>query len=329
MSHRIERQVSEPPGSRIDRQPSFISRRSNRSVARKLQGFDISRIVHDYGLVCDVITAVAGEHGITASPREFQILTRTIDEAIATAIESFSREADSSARTEEAQHLGFLAHEIRNAVGNASVAFELIRRGKAGVNGSTAGVVQRALQRIAQLVAVALNEAKRSKAMVAQKQWIDLAKSLTQLVAETPTERGVRAKLEAEPDLAVDADEALLTSAMSNLLQNAIKFTRDQEQIVVRAYSTKGAIAIEVEDRCGGLPGGSSEDLFQPFVQRQGDRRGVGLGLPIARRAVEAHGGTLRVQDLPGVGCIFTILIPQTTRLRDSKRLRQTGTRTR
>jgi len=53
-----------------------------------------------------------------------------------------------------------------------------------------------------------------------------------------------------------------------------------------------------------------SEDLFSPFQQRGADRSGIGLGLTICRRAAAANGGELRVRDLPGKGCVFTLDLP-------------------
>jgi hypothetical protein len=69
-------------------------------------------------------------------------------------------------------------------------------------------------------------------------------------------------------------------------------------------------IRIEVEDGCGGLEPGAKEIIFAPFAQANGDRSGLGLGLSIAREIIVAHGGTLGVQDLPGIGCIFQVDLP-------------------
>ena len=74
---------------------------------------------------------------------------------------------------------------------------------------------------------------------------------------------------------------------------------------------TADRVRIEVEDRCGGLPAGDTEALFRPFEQRGGNRTGLGLGLSISRRSVEADGGVLSVRDLPGIGCVFTIDLPR------------------
>jgi hypothetical protein len=70
-------------------------------------------------------------------------------------------------------------------------------------------------------------------------------------------------------------------------------------------------LLIDVEDECGGLPDGKAEEIFRPFAQLSAERPGLGLGLPISRRGVEANGGKLDVRNLPGTGCVFTIDLPQ------------------
>ena len=67
-------------------------------------------------------------------------------------------------------------------------------------------------------------------------------------------------------------------------------------------------MTIDVADACGGLPPGKVDDLFSPLVQRGENRSGFGLGLAIARQAVEAHGGRIGGRaTCPGTGCVFTI----------------------
>jgi signal transduction histidine kinase len=105
----------------------------------------------------------------------------------------------------------------------------------------------------------------------------------------------------------VMADRQLLASVLSNLLQNAFKYSHPHSHIVLHASATGEHVKFEVEDECGGLPPGKAEKLFEPFVQRSADRGGLGLGLAICMRATLALGGTLRVRDLPGKGCVFTV----------------------
>jgi signal transduction histidine kinase len=112
-------------------------------------------------------------------------------------------------------------------------------------------------------------------------------------------------------EVTVYADRQLLGSAVSNLLQNAFKFSRANGRVTLSARADGDRVLIEVEDACGGLPAGKAEAMFQPFTQMSEDRSGVGLGLWISRRAVEANGGVLRVRNMSGEGCVFTIDLPR------------------
>ncbi len=110
---------------------------------------------------------------------------------------------------------------------------------------------------------------------------------------------------------AVTADPQLLASAVTNLLNNAFKYTAPGGRVVLRAtVNDEAHLLIDVEDECGGIPE-SEGDPFQSFGKRRGrDRTGLGLGLSIARKAVRAHGGDIHIRNLPGRGCVFTIDLP-------------------
>jgi len=112
-----------------------------------------------------------------------------------------------------------------------------------------------------------------------------------------------------DPEMTIDANPQLLASAVTNLLQNAFKFSRPGGRVVLRARSEGGRVIVEVEDECGGTS--ESNDSFRAFADRRGmDRSGLALGLSIARQAVQAHGGDIQVSNLPGKGCIFAIDLP-------------------
>jgi len=114
-----------------------------------------------------------------------------------------------------------------------------------------------------------------------------------------------------DPELAVRADRHLLSAAVGNLLQNAFKFTHSGTEVALRAYAAGDRILIDVSDHCGGLPWSDAEKVFMPFSQGGSDKRGLGLGLSIVRRSVEANEGILSVRDRPGEGCVFTIDLPR------------------
>jgi hypothetical protein len=98
---------------------------------------------------------------------------------------------------------------------------------------------------------------------------------------------------------------------VSNVLQNAFKFTPPDGTVSFSARSTEDRVLIEIGDECGGLTPGAAEAMFRPFSPVKTAGSGLGLGLSIARRATEANAGRLVVRDVPGSGCVFTIDLPR------------------
>ena len=109
-------------------------------------------------------------------------------------------------------------------------------------------------------------------------------------------------------------DPRLLSSALGNLLSNGVKYTPPGGLVELRGRIAKGHAYIEVEDACGGLPAGRAEEAFAPFVRLDARESGFGLALAIAKQAIDAHGGNLRIQNLPGKGCIFAVELPVAAR---------------
>jgi signal transduction histidine kinase len=113
------------------------------------------------------------------------------------------------------------------------------------------------------------------------------------------------------PELRVRADEARLLQALGNLVGNALKFVEPGGRVVVGGEPEGDSVTFQVEDTGPGIAPESLEHLFDRFWQaRRTDRRGVGLGLAIAKGIVEAHGGQLRVQSRVGEGSTFSFTVP-------------------
>jgi signal transduction histidine kinase len=124
-------------------------------------------------------------------------------------------------------------------------------------------------------------------------------------------QKNVYIAVEAAPH-EMSADRKLVVSALTNLLQNVVKFTRDSGRVVVRATAADERIRFEVEDECGGLAEDQPQRLFKSFVQVGTDSSGFGLGLVIVKQAAESHGGNVRVVNRPGKGCCFVMDLPRT-----------------
>ncbi len=112
----------------------------------------------------------------------------------------------------------------------------------------------------------------------------------------------------------IDADADSLVSVVVNLLDNALKYTRDEKNIVLRVYAEGGRVCVCVRDDGIGLSRISTKKIFERFYQV--DRRlsreagGCGLGLSVVKYVVDAHGGTIEVVSRLGEGSEFTVLLP-------------------
>jgi signal transduction histidine kinase len=283
------------------------------------RGFTVDQVVHDYGDLCQAITELAIEGTALITNNEFQTLNRCLDNAIADAVSEFARErervvADASEQTQN-ERLGFLAHEFRNLINTAMLAMNVIKRGNVGIAGSTGAILDRSLKRLQNLCARLVVDVRLTAGIPHHRERV--------LVSEFIEETEVSAMIDAsarglelivpdvEPGLAIEVDPEILAGALANLLHNAFKFTRSHGRVSLKTCSSADRVLIEVEDECGGLPPGDAEDLFRLFEQRSGNRCGLGLGLAISRRGVEANGGELHVHNLPGRGCVFTIDLPK------------------
>ena len=282
------------------------------------QGFTVDQVVHDYGDLCQAITDLAIERNAPVTTDEFRTLNRCLDNAIADAVTEFGRQRDNLMSMEGdhavAERFGSIAHELRNLLNSAMMAVEAIKVGKVGIGGATGGVLDRSLLGLRNIIDRSLVDVRLAVGMPAARERIDLAEFIAEVqaagVLEAKAKGCALAVSPVEKAIAVYADRQMLASAVANLLQNAIKFTRGHGQVSLSAFRKEDRVLIEIEDECGGLPEGTAEKLFQPFAQGGEYRTGVGLGLSITRRSVEANDGIVSVRDLPGTGCVFVIDLP-------------------
>ncbi len=277
-------------------------------------GYTVSEVVHSYGVICQAITEFAAKLNYPISQREFRQLNLSLDTVIAEAVTEFEKGKSEQRDVKETERLGFLAHELRNSLQSATIAMEMLEGGSFGARSNTGGVLQNSLQRMAELIDTALTEVRMRIEPAVNLQRIrafEIMNEVGMTAGFQARTRNLTLQMQGFSDLEVMADKQLVVSALANLVQNALKFTHAGGLVQVRSRRDRDRVLIEVEDQCGGLKKEILEDMFQPFVQKSADRTGVGLGLTISRRAVELSKGRLRVENLPGEGCIFVIDLPE------------------
>jgi signal transduction histidine kinase len=282
------------------------------------QGFTVSQVVHDYGDVCQAITELAVELNAPISTGDFRTLNRCLDDAIAGAVTEYGRERNQSGIDGESargtERLGFFAHELRNLLNTALMAFEVLKTGNVGVGGSTGTVLHRTLRASHSLVTRSLAEVRLTQGIQNREQFrvAEFIEEISSASTLDANARGVRLiSTPVDDALAITADRQVLAAVVGNLLQNAFKFTRPGTTVTLRVGASAERVLIEVQDECGGLPSGDVNELFRPFEQRSADRTGMGLGLAFSRWGAEANDGRIYARNLPGRGCVFTVDLPR------------------
>jgi signal transduction histidine kinase len=285
----------------------------NRSESQKL-GFAITEAVEAYNIIYQSIVESARDTSYQIEEDDLKNLSLSLDRAIAHAVSQFEDDQEDAQHDREGKILGFLAHELRNSLQSATIALEMVESGAVGLDGHTGKLIHSSLARMAELIDSALTKVRLQIEPVVHPERVrafDVISEVEITAAYQARVRDLELCVEASNEVEAMVDRQLLISALSNIVQNAIKFTHPNGTVSVRTVEENNRILIEVEDECGGLPEGKIEELFTPGVQLGKDRTGVGLGLAIAREALEKNNGTLRVTDLPGKGCIFTIDLPK------------------
>lgn len=278
------------------------------------RGLTIAQVVHDYGDICQVITQLAVSEKALITGEEFQTLNLCLDDAIADAVTEYSRQREVKIAKDTTERLGVLAHEMRNLLNTAMLAFGTIRNATVAPGGATSVVLGRSLTRIRDLIDRSLADV-RLDAGIDHEQMVSVA----DFVAEIEIGASLQAHecglefvvTSVDNTVTIQGDRQILAAAVANLLQNAFKFTKNGGKVSLSTHTTAERVMFDVEDECGGLPSGKTEELFQPYSQHGNNRSGIGLGLSIVRKAAHASGGEVRVRDMPGKGCVFTLDLPR------------------
>ena len=146
---------------------------------------------------------------------------------------------------------------------------------------------------------------------------LGLAQEASSLVEVLAEEKQQRISVEGDPTLIVSGDRLILRQALVNLIDNAIKYSPAEAEILVRVAAGKDSqLIVEVVDQGPGVRQEHQSRIFDRFYRvdsaRSREWGGAGLGLAIARWAVEIHGGQITLQSVEGRGSTFRVALPST-----------------
>jgi signal transduction histidine kinase len=275
-------------------------------------GLTIAQVVHDYGDVCQTVTELAIQQKAPISGNDFQTLNLCLDDAIAGAVTEYARQRERTIANQGTERLGAVAHELRNLLDAATLAFDRIKSGHVAPAGATGLVLARSLAGLRDLIDRSLTDV-RLDAGIEHLEAISVAQFIEEVEIAALTHakaRGIHFSVASvDRTVTIEGDRPTLAAAVSNLLQNAFKFTHLNGHVSLTASTTADRVLIAVEDECGGLPPGQAADPFHPSEKRGSE--GTGLGLAICAKVAKANSGLIHVRNIPGKGCVFTLDLPR------------------
>ncbi len=220
--------------------------------------------------------------------------------------------------------LGIAAHDLRSPLAVIKGYAELFEEGSLGdlapdQKRSIQIIIQRCDKMISMIHDLLDISVIESGHLAVDRQEIDLKvylKEAAQDGALLAKAKSIEFVLEAPEDLPkVSMDPHRIDQVINNLITNAIKFSKPRSRIVLRAVLSEGAVAISVTDQGQGIPQEEISKMFEYFgrtnVLPTAGEKSTGLGLAIAKRLVEAHGGKIGVESQPGKGSTFTFTLPR------------------
>jgi signal transduction histidine kinase len=210
-----------------------------------------------------------------------------------------------------------VSHELRSPLARMRAALGLIERQQENWDSNHQRLEQE-IDRLDHLIGQIITLSRPSGPQPLQQAiWVDLialARSVLDDAAYEGTHRGQTLALRAGDELVVFAEGTRLHSALENLVRNAMRHSPDGGTIVVEVQQQGQDAVLNVMDQGCGVPEADLERIFQPFfrVDEARDRRqgGGGLGLAIAARAVQDHGGTIQARNRPEGGLLVTMRLP-------------------
>jgi two-component system, OmpR family, phosphate regulon sensor histidine kinase PhoR len=288
---------------------------------RLQDGFDIVEVVAEYNILRGGIHDLAERNNVSLRGQAFHILNRVFDEAIGVAVQTFATQQALEVQRRREEYLAFVAHDLRTPLNAISLAAQALTRGLVGAdtNSETARMLKtlhRNGRRLEELVDHVLKESDHVgtdagiKVVAREFDLWPLVETVVrdlQPVAETA---GTRLNNSVPDDLSVYGDAALVRRVLQNLIANAINFTPRGEVTIEARASEDGGVECWVRDNGAGIPTSRLETIFDKGETESQEEGATGLGLPIVKAFVEAHGGTVAVDSKEGNGSTFRFTLP-------------------
>jgi signal transduction histidine kinase len=209
-----------------------------------------------------------------------------------------------------------VAHEIRNPLNAIGMGLQRLKRefspqdlSQKEEYTSFTDLIFKEIRRVNEIINQFLTLARPFQLNLRLSSLEDLLKNLITLFHEEATSQKIQIQAEIDSALPpIPIDPERLTQALINIMKNAIQAMTAGGSLRIETKSFKDRVEVNISDTGSGIPPDQMEKIFNYYYTTKED--GVGLGLPIAHRIIEAHGGQLKLESQPGVGTKVTITLP-------------------
>jgi two-component system, NarL family, sensor histidine kinase BarA len=284
------------------------------AITRVRLGFDITQLFHEIGTLQRITIRVLREQG-ALDDRQADRLRDLIDAAMKSSLKSYIDYRDYLTRKTEAEHIGFLTHELKNPLNAVFMAAERLRQlDLPAAQQRLCDIIERNLGRVRRMIddvllteRLQIGEVENRPVEVTLGQLIGDALEVFNRAAE---EKAIRLVTSFDPALTLRADPTLTSSAIENLIDNAIRYT-DVGVVTFAVEDDAESVVFHVRDTCNGLSPEELRVIFEPFKRVHSRKPGTGRGLAIARRAIETQGGTIHAESSADAGCHFWFVLPR------------------
>lgn len=213
--------------------------------------------------------------------------------------------------------LAMFAHDMKNSI-NTSIGFTArMLSGKLENQNEYLQIILDELKTVENLISDFLEfsrlEAKESIPQIKEIDLCNIISKQLENIALKAIEKNISVLFEMEKNETqiIRVDEFMIKRVISNLLDNAIKYTNPGGKITVRLKNTNEGVLVQVEDSGIGIPEEKQRYIFDAFYRVDSDHKGSGLGLSIAKEIIESHGGRIWFESIYGKGSTFSFILPK------------------
>lgn len=279
--------------------------------ARVSQEIPIEEVVQEYGLLVEVVRSWIRERGLQVSFEEYSYFYHSVFELTAESVRRYAKYEAEQVKQDRSHYLAGLAHQMRTPLSTLSLQLQGLQR-SGQLPGDALEPALRSTRRLTTLMEGVMRlERFKPEELPVRPRRLRPAILIDQALDDRRPEadpKGLRLESHVSRSLEMDLDEHLFLDVLGNLLDNAIKYT-PSGFVRVEVREEAECVRFNVRDSGPGIPEARRAELFKPVKSaREG---GLGIGLHIACRAVQAQQGEIGVESEPGKGALFWFRLPR------------------